>query len=61
VEFPSPTLSDWAHLTGVPAVKWGPGRSERSHTADEWVEMSMVEAAVGAYRTAIETFLGEDD
>lgn len=61
VEFASPTLSDWAHLTGVPAVKWGPGRSERSHTADEWVEMSMVEAAVGAYRTAIETFLGGDD
>lgn len=58
VEFASPTLSDWAHLTGVPAVKWGPGRSERSHTADEWVELSEVEAAVGAYRRAIETFLG---
>jgi acetylornithine deacetylase len=58
VEFASPTLSDWAHLHGVSAVKWGPGRSERSHTADEWVEVSQVEAAVGAYRIAIETFLG---
>ena len=58
VEFASPTLSDWAHLHGVPAVKWGPGASERSHTADEWVEVSQVEAAVGAYRLAIEYFLG---
>ncbi len=58
VEFASPTLSDWAHLHGVPAVKWGPGRSERSHTADEWVEVSEVEAAVGAYRRAIELYFG---
>jgi acetylornithine deacetylase len=61
VEFASPTLSDWAHLHGVPAVKWGPGRSERSHTADEWVEVSQVEAAVGAYRTAIDTFLSRTE
>src|SRR5205814_1314650 len=33
----SATLSDLVHVTGVPAVKCGPGRSERSHTADEWV------------------------
>ncbi len=59
-EFASPTLSDWAHLHGVPAVKWGPGRSEVSHTADEWVEVSMVEAAVGAYTAAIEAFYAEE-
>lgn len=60
VEFASPTLSDWAHLRGVPAVKWGPGRSEVSHTADEWVEVAMVEAAVDAYRHAIEAYFAEE-
>jgi len=55
--FASPTLSDWAHLRDVPAIKWGPGLSEVSHTADEWVELGMVEAAVDAYRRAIEEYL----
>lgn len=58
--FASPTLSDWAHLRGVPAVKWGPGRSEVSHTADEWVSLAQVEAAVVAYRDVVERFLAED-
>ncbi|MFN7943355.1 MAG: M20/M25/M40 family metallo-hydrolase [Thermoanaerobaculia bacterium] len=36
--FGSSTLSDWAVLpAGVPAIKVGPGRSERSHTPDEYV------------------------
>lgn len=55
--FASPTLSDWAHLGEVPAIKWGPGLSEVSHTADEWVELAMVEAAVHAYRRTIEEYL----
>lgn len=58
--FSSPTLSDWAHLVGVPAVKWGPGLSEVSHTADEWVEVAMVEAAVGAYTRAIEAYFSAE-
>lgn len=33
----SATLSDMALLSGPPAVKCGPGRSERSHTPDEFV------------------------
>lgn len=33
----SATLSDMALLNGTPAVKCGPGRSERSHTPDELV------------------------
>ena len=55
--FASPTLSDWAHLSAVPAVKWGPGLSEVSHTADEWVELAMVDAAAVAYQSAIERYL----
>jgi acetylornithine deacetylase len=38
----SATLSDLAFLDGVPAVKCGPGESERSHTADEFVHESEI-------------------
>ncbi len=55
--FSSPTLSDWAHVPGA-AIKWGPGLSEVSHTADEWVEVAMVERAVGLYRQVVEEVLG---
>ena len=34
----SPTLSDMAYVAGVPAIKVGPGASERSHTPNEWVD-----------------------
>jgi len=47
--FGSPTLSDWAHLAHIPAVKLGPGLSEVSHTANEWVDLAEVERAVGVY------------
>jgi acetylornithine deacetylase len=33
----SATLSDMALLNGTPAIKCGPGQSERSHTPDEYV------------------------
>jgi len=33
----SATLSDMVFMEGIPAVKCGPGRSERSHTPDEYV------------------------
>jgi len=52
--FASPTLSDWAHLGAVPAIKWGPGLSEVSHTADEWVELAQVREAAEVYRRTIE-------
>lgn len=55
--FSSPTLSDWAHLRDVAAIKWGPGLSEVSHTADEWVELAMVEDAAVAYRAVVEELL----
>lgn len=55
--FASPTLSDWAHLVGVPAIKWGPGLSEVSHTADEWVELAMIEEAIGCYSRVVADLL----
>lgn len=56
--FCSPTVSDWAHLRGVHAIKWGPGLSEVSHTADEWVNVAMVDEAAEAYARVIEELLG---
>jgi acetylornithine deacetylase len=55
--FGSPTLSDWAHLRGIPAVKLGPGISEVSHTADEWVELAAVERAVPVYEAIARAYL----
>lgn len=53
--FGSPTLSDMVFL-GAPAIKCGPGRSERSHTPDEFVlEEEILDGArfytrlIGAY------------
>jgi acetylornithine deacetylase len=49
--FGSPTCSDWVFLHDVPAVKLGPGPSERSHTAGERIEVDEVRRAVDVYRT----------
>jgi acetylornithine deacetylase len=35
--FGSSTLSDLVFMEGIPALKCGPGKTERSHTADEYV------------------------
>ena len=45
----SPTLSDLVHVAGAPAIKCGPGSSERSHTADEWVGEDEVVAGAEFY------------
>ena len=46
--FGSPTLSDQA-LLSCTSVKIGPGNSERSHTADEFVFVKEIEKAIGSY------------
>lgn len=46
--FGSPTLSDQA-LMPFPSVKMGPGRSSRSHTADEYIMLREIEEAIGLY------------
>jgi len=44
--FGSRGLSDWVFFGGVPGIKAGPGQTERSHTADEFVlESEVVEGA----------------
>lgn len=49
----SPTLSDWA-LIDAPAIKCGPGRSERSHRVDEYVEEGEILAGMRFYLSLIE-------
>ncbi|RMF04343.1 MAG: acetylornithine deacetylase, partial [Bacteroidetes bacterium] len=44
----SPTLSDQA-LLPFPTIKLGPGDSARSHTADEYIKRSEIEAGVATY------------
>lgn len=46
----SSTLSDMALLRGVPAVKCGPGQTARSHTPDEFVLLTELEAGHAFYR-----------
>ena len=52
----SPTLSDMAFADGIPAIKVGPGVTERSHSADEFVLESELEAGERFYRRLIEEF-----
>lgn len=53
--FGSPTLSDQA-LCPFPTVKIGPGDSARSHTPDEFIRLTEVEAGIKTYIRLIETF-----
>ena len=48
VPFGSPTLSDQA-LMSFPSLKMGPGKSARSHTADEFIFVREIEDAIGLY------------
>lgn len=51
--FVSPTTSDMSLLHDIPSIKIGPGRSERSHSADEYVLLSEIEAAIAIYSQII--------
>lgn len=46
--FGSPTLSDQALMT-FPSLKMGPGKSKRSHTADEFILLSEIGEAIEIY------------
>ena len=51
--FGSPTLSDQA-LMPFPSLKMGPGKSARSHTADEFIFVKEIEKAIGMYLELLE-------
>lgn len=46
--FGSPTLSDQA-LMPFPSLKMGPGKSERSHTANEFIKIDEINDAIQTY------------
>lgn len=52
----SPTLSDQAVLT-CPSLKLGPGDSKRSHTADEFIYISEIEAGITIYINLLKNVL----
>ena len=54
----SPTMSDMVFLTGVPAVKLGPGQSARSHTPDEYLLERELLAGADAYERIARAFFG---
>lgn len=51
--FISPTTSDMALMYGIPSLKIGPGLSQRSHTADEFVRLDEIEEALHLYPAII--------
>lgn len=51
--FGSPTMSDQA-LLSMPSVKMGPGMSERSHTADEYITLDELRNGVDTYITFLQ-------
>ncbi len=53
--FGSATLSDQAVLS-CPSVKIGPGNTERSHTADEFICLHEIRDAIVIYRKLLETY-----
>ncbi len=55
--FGSPTTSDQVALTAIPSVKIGPGQSARSHSADEYIELSEIEQGIDLYIKILEKIL----
>lgn len=55
VAFGSPTLSDQA-LMSFPSVKMGPGKSSRSHTADEYILIKELDEALEIYLNILNDF-----
>jgi acetylornithine deacetylase len=55
----SRTMSDLVFFDGVPAVKCGPGRSERSHTPDEHVLEAEILAGASFYSRLVAAFAEE--
>ena len=52
----SVTTSDWAFLKDVPAVKAGPGDTQRSHQPNEYLLLSELEAGAKFYSRLAQTY-----
>jgi len=49
-------VSDLFWVRDVPAIVMGPGRSEQSHAADEWIEVKQLKRGELVYRATIERY-----
>lgn len=56
----SPTCSDWVFLNDRDTIKVGPGTSQRSHTADECVDLAEVTEARAFYAKVAREYLSEN-
>jgi len=54
--FPFGGVSDLFWVRDVPGIVMGPGRSEQSHVADEWIEVEQLERGVEVYRETIRRY-----
>lgn len=54
----SPAMSDMVYLTGIPAVKIGPGHSPRSHTPGEFLRLEELTAGAQAYERIAREYFG---
>jgi acetylornithine deacetylase len=52
----SATTSDWAFLKGIPAVKVGPGNTNRSHRPNEYLLLSELKAGATFYSRFVHTY-----
>jgi acetylornithine deacetylase len=52
----SVTTSDWAFLKGIPAVKVGPGDTNRSHRPNEYLLLSELKEGTAFYSRFIHTY-----
>ena len=54
--FGSPTTSDQAVIAGFQTVKMGPGDSNRSHTANEFIYISEIEKGIEVYLDVLKIY-----
>jgi len=52
-------VSDLFWVRDVPGVVMGPGRSEQSHAADEWIETEQLKRGVAVYKETIRRYFGD--
>lgn len=55
--FVSPTTSDMANMHDFDSLKIGPGKSERSHTADEFIEVDEIKQGLTVYEDLINSLI----
>lgn len=56
--FISPTTSDMALMYDIPSIKIGPGKSQRSHSADEFIELKEIDQGISTYLLYIDSLAG---